>query len=258
MFLTLRIRLNLLLLLLLMTTASCKQRHGSGSSEAMNSETSEACFPATDITLAQCGLSFPVDYEAPPEIYELFRAKRWPKQFEQMIKSGGWGYVQAAATKHSITLEEAGSIALYSSAYYEELNKQLRLMAIQEVYKPIIYLAASGLRKMPRYKGAVFRGTHLKPETLVKYEEALKNKTPIQELGFLSTSKDKNVMESFARNGRFIIESSTGTEIEDLSTIPTEKEVLFSPGSWFQVLDIKVVNSSEPQFIISMKEIVPK
>jgi hypothetical protein len=229
----------------------CKKDQGNGEARAFNSEVADPCFPGTT-ALTGCGLSFPYDYKAPEDMYTAFRQNSlWQKEMTS-YKTGD-PQVFATGKEHGLSEEETASILLYTASYYIQINSQLRKQSITDDYKPVIYLAASALRKLPRFAGKVFRGTRLTPEIKNKYLDAFKTKQPVQELAFTSTTKDLTTFFEFSGNTTYVIESSTGTEVEAFSQRPSEKEVLFAPGTWFQVVDIK----DEPgQTKIYMKELL--
>ncbi|MGE0173429.1 MAG: ADP-ribosyltransferase domain-containing protein [Oligoflexales bacterium] len=231
----------------------CKQRTHD-SSRPFNSEASNACLAETDP--AGCGISFPQDFKASEEMYPTFRNK-WEDDIEDMK---AWEPERiAAGAEHGLTEEEVTAIFLYTTKLYKEINTELRANALSEQNKPLVYLAASGLRKLPRVLSKVFRGTHLEPDVKEKYVRALKNSLPVQELGFVSTTEDQTYLaEHFTLNAQYFIESATGASVVDFSQFPEEKEVLFAPGSWFQVIEVKDTTFKElPGTVIMMKELLP-
>ncbi|MET9488645.1 deaminase domain-containing protein [Nocardia sp. NPDC006630] len=88
---------------------------------------------------------------------------------------------------------------------------------------------AAGLEKLPAYDGTVWRGTHLTPEQIARYVPGAK----VPESSFTSTSRDPRRI--FSSNVEFIVHSETGRDISAISARPGEKEVLFKPGTTFEV-----------------------
>ncbi|CAF3641568.1 unnamed protein product [Rotaria sp. Silwood1] len=92
----------------------------------------------------------------------------------------------------------------------------------------------------------VFRGDYISTEMLQKYQQAAGDTSKyFKGLSFISTSRDREVAEFFARNVVYIIELQhcpSKDQLVDLSTIsdfPDEKEILFQPGVRFQVAQVK-------------------
>jgi hypothetical protein len=242
----------LLALQIALLLVGCKQRQSVGA-RAFNSEVSEACLPEADDP-AGCGLSFPYDYDAPEEMFALFHQEGWDAEVEKI--KGAKPYVFETAAQFNLKEEEAASIAIYSGEQFSAINSLLRKKEPLEKFKPIVYLAASGMRKLPRFSGVAYRGSHLRPEVLQKYQASLDRKVPVQELGFTSATQLEEVAEAFQQDGRFVIESTTGVAIDGFSQTPYEKEILFAPGSWFQVVDIKEVDDFGIITVVSMKEVM--
>ncbi len=134
-----------------------------------------------------------------------------------------------------IPTEDLVAIKAYTSEdYYEGLNTPLRTKneASLKRKESHIVCAVSGLNQLPVYKGIVFRGRDL--TTLEA--EGYKPGEIVREQAFTSTSYTKNA--AFKKNTEFVIYSETGRKIDFLSLHPHEKEVLFKPGTKFEVLEV--------------------
>jgi hypothetical protein len=103
------------------------------------------------------------------------------------------------------------------------------------------------LSKMRPFVGTVYRGTGLPTEVA----EALRPGATYADPGFLSSSTDRT--KAFKRDYLFIIESRTGVDIQDLSAMKHEAEVLFRPGILFEVLSVDRVGDWET--IVTMREV---
>ncbi|MCU1643424.1 MAG: putative NAD(+)--arginine ADP-ribosyltransferase [Nocardia sp.] len=113
---------------------------------------------------------------------------------------------------------------------YSDLNHRLRSgLELDPEQQKLVADMASGLEKLPAYDGTVWRGTHLKPEQLARYVPGAR----VTEPSFTSTSRDPRRI--FASNVEFIVHSETGRDISAISARPGEKEVLFKPGTTFEV-----------------------
>ncbi|CAF2792692.1 unnamed protein product [Rotaria sp. Silwood2] len=92
----------------------------------------------------------------------------------------------------------------------------------------------------------VFRGDYISHEIIQEYQQAVGNNSKyFKWLSFVSTSRDQDVAESFARNVLYIIELqhySLNDQFVDLSTISChqeENEILLQPGVRFQVVKVE-------------------
>ncbi|MEU4312390.1 ADP-ribosyltransferase domain-containing protein [Nocardia sp. NPDC024068] len=91
----------------------------------------------------------------------------------------------------------------------------------------------SAIAKLRNYSGTVFRGAHLSDDALARYKPG----SIVTEAAFTSTSRSKS--RAFGGNTHFKIRSSTGKRLGGYSAKPHEKEVLFPPGTGFEVVKVK-------------------
>jgi hypothetical protein len=147
-------------------------------------------------------------------------------------------------------LNEAQRTAVYhyTSKGYQDLNKWLLKKDVENLEERLPYLNAyknilkDTLDKLPDYAGEVYRGVTL-PKDIIekKYKDAFKNKTPIIEEAFTSTSKD--IGKSYEESVKFVFQCKRGKHIEKISAWGhDEEEVLLNAGSRFMVIDIKETN----------------
>ncbi|WP_405133488.1 YwqJ-related putative deaminase [Nocardia sp. NBC_01388] len=131
------------------------------------------------------------------------------------------------------TADEQGALHRYTDPdadVYSDLNNRLRNgLELSPEQHRLVSDMVSGLEKMPTYDGTVWRGTHLSKEEIARYIEG----ETVPESSFTSTSRDPRRI--FTSNVEFIIHSETGRDISALSARPGEKEVLFKPGTNFEV-----------------------
>ena len=164
------------------------------------------------------------------------------------------------------------------SKFYDDINKDLGLNK-SEKYLPYIKTLYEGvkLKSLPLANNNVlYRGAKISNEEIRKIKE-YKNKK-VKDLpssivfskSFLSFTKDKNMANYFLNLGNkkkdlsrvlFILEKddnigynlSTHADIEKISFIPYEREVLFFPFSSFEIKDIKeVYNGNENIYEIKL------
>ena len=96
---------------------------------------------------------------------------------------------------------------------------------------PGIKTAISGLNKLPKHTGIVYRGAGMTAQQLNSYKVGVQLKPK----AFTSTSTDIQEAESFAEGVLFEIQSKTGTDVSALSIFENESEILFKPGTVFEV-----------------------
>jgi hypothetical protein len=112
--------------------------------------------------------------------------------------------------------------------------------------RPYVALAESGLSKLPAYEGDVYRSMHIdaasRPELYANYTT---RGAIIDDAGFYSTSTNPNITMSGDDNVKLVISQQSGREVSYLSAYQSEQEVLFPPGTRFQVLDVETVAGAD-------------
>lgn len=138
-----------------------------------------------------------------------------------------------------LSMEEFSMIQNYTHTSFGEINRTLRkTKSIEDILKVCgqgCLDLMSALKKMPNYRGKVYRGTELTQEQLNHYTQV---GSIVTENSFLSTSKDPNISRTFEKNAWFIIKSKTGKDMENISVNPYEKEVIFLPYTKFRVVEV--------------------
>lgn len=141
-----------------------------------------------------------------------------------------------------LTYEEQRAILEYKSSWSYVLNQKVRLgIELSKNEKNLINLVDSALKKIPTFKGTVYRNIGF-------YTEAEFNKFisshPKGELvtysHFTSTSK---LFDAYTVDCKYkvhcVIDSKNGHDVENIG-IKEEHEVLFSLGTSFEVVDVNV------------------
>lgn len=136
-----------------------------------------------------------------------------------------------------IPTEDLVAIRGYTSQDYEVLNPALRNNDVSQLKRlePYIKCAESGLSQLPSHVGTVFRGTNLTADQAAKYAEVGK---VVTEPHFFSTSEVMG--RAFPGNTKYVINSVQGKDVSYLSEIAGEKEILFRPGTRFEVLAVDI------------------
>ncbi|MET8422574.1 ADP-ribosyltransferase [Nocardia sp. NPDC004860] len=140
-------------------------------------------------------------------------------------------------TATELTHDEQSAIHRYTDPdadIFSDLNHRLRNeLELDSAQQKLAADIASGLEKLPAYDGTVWRGMHLTSEQLARYVPGAK----VTEPAFTSTSRDSRRI--FTSNVEFIIHSESGRDISALSARPGEQEVLFKPGTTFEVRGVE-------------------
>jgi hypothetical protein len=141
---------------------------------------------------------------------------------------------QVVALLGHVPEDELAAIVLYTQTFYVEMNSALRNRD-KDAMKDFgdgIKLADKGLAKMPTHQGWVHRGVESLPaDVLAKYVPGV----VVTEEAFTSTSQAED--SAFTGQVKFKIKSKTGRDVQALSRVEKEKEVLFRPGTKFLVTD---------------------
>jgi hypothetical protein len=146
-----------------------------------------------------------------------------------------------AKVENGLTIFEKTLIYHYTKDGYASVNRELREGS---KHSELSALLERSLKKLPDYVDEVHRTTFLGNTALDRYRSALNTGAPVTELAFISSSRSPKTSRIMPRyNTRFQIASNHGKSIEDISyagshTVENEKEVLFCPGSKFEVLQV--------------------
>lgn len=139
-----------------------------------------------------------------------------------------------AADRHGLTDDERIAIYEYTQGTLA-VNAALRSSSPELAkFQPFITAVNCGLRKLPSYRGEVFRLTTLPAAVLVQYFEG----AVVTDPGFLSTYRDLRFSPDPKTSPHaFYIRSRSGKDISQLSSYHgQENEVLFRSGSSFRIL----------------------
>jgi len=155
-----------------------------------------------------------------------------------------------------LSMEERTLIYKYSEDGYESANRSLRKSSGQTHTEFGKFLETT-LKKLPDYKGLVYRSANLNPAELDRYVQAYHKNAILVEHSFISTSTSYDIANFFGGNCRFEILSKTGKEIAlyakyGLNSGQNEYEVLFRPNRKFTVLQVTKMSGHT---LIIMEEI---
>jgi hypothetical protein len=167
-----------------------------------------------------------------------------------------------ASIGQQLTRQEIDAIVTYSKGEYTVINAEARSATLRpaaaapalpgnrpapavdddapkkKYFKDTTTLAVSGLNKLPKHQGTVFRGISKPP---AGFDQYVKPGAIIADLGFSSASPSYAAVKTFfntqqgSKNIVYIIESKTASPIANISKTPHEGEVLFRPGTLFNV-----------------------
>ncbi len=151
------------------------------------------------------------------------------KRPEDLDDGDGGPATQDESTK--LSKRERDAIEDYTTDYFQEINDTLR-----KGEEPTGHIAGiiknmdSGLEKMPKHKGTVFRVIEIEPSVV----DQLKSGT-FSDPAYMSTSKSVPDVLPHKQQIGLQIRSKTGVDISSLSLNPGEEEVLFPRGTKFRV-----------------------
>jgi hypothetical protein len=155
-----------------------------------------------------------------------------------------------------ITSIELGAIHHYTRSNtmaYRQLNKQLVAGETDPFNTAFGGLVSSGLKKLPDFKGIVYRGSILTKEQLAPYLKAQKMKGTITHKFFTSGSKRPEIADTFQNLRRlrkeeikcaFVIKSKRGKYVDDISEFngkfarTKQQEVIFDKDAKFNLISI--------------------
>eukprot|EP01124_Arcella_intermedia_P016532 TRINITY_DN23152_c0_g1_i1.p1 TRINITY_DN23152_c0_g1~~TRINITY_DN23152_c0_g1_i1.p1 ORF type:complete len:552 (+),score=133.91 TRINITY_DN23152_c0_g1_i1:3-1658(+) len=147
-----------------------------------------------------------------------------------------------------LTEDEAGALVYYTldctrfggareDNLFLILNGMLAKRCLEEEWKPFTYFLMRALKKIPNYKGKVFRGLN-KP--LTQLSKLYKTGSCIVWVAFTSTSLDNKISKQFSKSNSgtwMILEVIEGKDISPYSLFK-EKEVLLLPNTYVKVKEI--------------------
>lgn len=175
-------------------------------------------------------------------------------------------YENSEIWANDLSDKEKNAFETYTSpsGKYEQIRDAQKGINTNETYKELAQTIEDAMYKAPNYDDVTYRGMKKLPENV--YEMML-DKDEIVFNTFQSTSKELNRAKSFAspfseisRDNRsiiFKIKGNTGVEIEDVSVLPGEKEVLFKNGARFKnngQIDYTVIKGEQVP-IVELEEI---
>ena len=149
----------------------------------------------------------------------------------------------------------AMAVSAYTSGFYVPVNKQLRAQdggtgQMREDTDLMTRAATDFLSKLPDFQGIVARGGGAGWQDIAS--EIYKPGLIVTEQAFTSGSPNKG----FSGSIQFIIESRHGKEISDLSLKTGDgREVVFPPGTKFEVLTVEKSDEKVPALDANMNRI---
>lgn len=154
-----------------------------------------------------------------------------------------------AAALPELTAADKALLYYYTSDGYKTLNAGLH--AHPGANSSVVGQGlVAALAKLPPYEGEVQSGVLLRASELLFYRECARTATPVHWPAFLSASLKPGIAMQFLRTSRknclFVLQSRTGRLIEAVAEFglyglapgQNEREVLFAPGTVFDVLAV--------------------
>lgn len=162
--------------------------------------------------------------------------------------------------------EELAALRWYTESGYKDINKALRgqtnyqnilnerVSTVTARYVDDAKFATAALNKMPVYQGTVYRGAKFAPDEVQAIANRYKVGETIIEQGFTSTAAGAPANFWNSANIRYIINSRDGRDVQSVSGVRVEKEVLFRPYTKYQVLDKTTENGVTTIYLDEVKK----
>lgn len=189
---------------------------------------------------------------ASQSVRSLLTKKKGPKWVEQALAE------KRADPKLDalLTDDQYLSIRGYTSNLYNEINPALRSGAPGE-YASLIDNASSGMDTLRQngfqYEGIVRRDVFFSQgqiDTLFRNSDGV-----FKDPAFLSSTTDLNGV--LPGNTTLYLNSNSGVSVGSLSEITSEAEILFKPGTAFEVIQIKPPTNATSNTVIYLQQITP-
>ncbi len=138
------------------------------------------------------------------------------------------------------------SIMLWTSnAFYSDLNKDLRGTGDFSKWNPYLKSLLNGLNAMPYFRGVVYRGFSNYQDFQVYQKGKLVIWKTVNAL-----SKDKATAKGFSNSAGTLFEAEvfSSRDISSISVFPTEDEVIMTPYSCFEVVDV-IKKAGKPAYV---------
>lgn len=144
---------------------------------------------------------------------------------------------------------------------FRQLNKQLRADSLTEFNAAFSELLSNALSKLPTEEGLVYRTIRLNRTRLAEWQDMARQQTETVFQGFTSTSSDLDAINRFIAERKqkakknetdilLVIKGKTGHRIQDFSSKPYQKEVLFDKGMRVKFDHIGTLNG-RPTFFLT-------
>lgn len=145
----------------------------------------------------------------------------------------------------------------YTGADFAPINQALRSGDPAQLTQMQSYIQniQNGLAQLPDYKGTVYRGAGLSDEAVQAYVNCNRTGILFTDPQVVSTTYDPARMftgeETVKNRVSFVIESEHGKLVESLAQTDFEREVMFTPGTQFIVVDVIETGQSAYQILLS-------
>lgn len=151
--------------------------------------------------------------------------------------------------------QEQLAFHLYSGNAFKKINSSLREQNAYNLSRlaPLIKTIVSGMNKLQPEQVPLYRGADLPTHVLEGYRPGC----VVEEKGFLSTSSDLEVAESFGTQTFYYQPSAyaSGVDMALFAVRSNEREILFAPGAKFKVLDRKLDKERFRQVHVFLEEV---
>ena len=196
---------------------------------------------AKDVPLAKNNFGLPI----PPAAKEVEKEKK-EKPVKKDSSLEKIEKAKADVASFDFTEAEKKSVTTYTKGNYSRINEYLRGQSYElspDNFNTVKELN-SFMQKAPKVKAETYRGVTFESKKGLDDFLKLTDGGVFSDKGFLSTTYDKKMAESFTNSDPFSvlikIKGKSGVTIENLSDMKNEKEILFNRNTAFKIEKTKV------------------
>ena len=161
-------------------------------------------------------------------------------------------WAQAVSSRYpALSPDDVRAVHDYTTnAGYDAMNGHLRTGGLDPAVQARVDATAAALDRLPASPGTTYRGTNLPAEVL----EAYRPGHLVADPAFLSTSVDPVVARNFGSMD-VTVHGHSGVDVAPLSAYGREGEILFRPGTQFEVLS-RAPDAATGRLQIVLQEVV--
>lgn len=181
-----------------------------------------------------------------------------PRDFKASIEVLRAKCEKAVKSHPHVSIDDCMILVIYTGNFYAIANPLLRNGTPKKrlQFKNTLLALATARNNAPKFKGLTYRFSNFGSiAEIKKYFSETQNHVLDT---FWSSSLNQLILnQPITQNDdtMFVIDGFSGAYVKYYSHYPEEEEVLFAPGTRFQVLKIEEVNRGKIKYIVRLKEL---